>query len=357
MTTTELDQAKTQAFTRQVLEYNNGGRLAIMLCLGDRTGLFETMAGLSPATSAEVAAAAGLNERYVREWLGSMVTGGVVNYDAAAKRYHLPAEHALVLTRAGGLRSMTPLMHGILLMAGVFEPIVSCFRAGGGVPYSAYAGANRMAADISNRVFDANLIDRTLPLVAGLPERLTAGIDIADIGCGSGHAVNLMARQYPASRFTGYDFSEEAIATARAEATAWGLTNARFEQQDVAALDLTGTHDLITAFDTIHDQAKPRQVLANIARALRPGGALLMVDIGASSNLEENLDHPLAPGMYANSTMICLAMSLGQDGEGLGAMWGEQQARELLAEAGFTSVEVQRVEGDILNNYYVARAG
>jgi 2-polyprenyl-3-methyl-5-hydroxy-6-metoxy-1,4-benzoquinol methylase len=180
---------------------------------------------------------------------------------------------------------------------------------------------------------------------------------VADIGCGSGHAINLMARAFPASRFAGYDIAEEGIRAAHAEAEAMGLRNARFEVRDVTALDLHGRFDLITAFDAIHDQAHPAQVLAGIAGALRPGGIFLMVDIRASSNLEENLDLPMAPFLYTASTMHCMTVSLALAGDGLGTMWGEQTARRMLADAGFTSVRVEQVEGDAFNAYYIATKG
>jgi ubiquinone/menaquinone biosynthesis C-methylase UbiE len=186
---------------------------------------------------------------------------------------------------------------------------------------------------------------------------LREGIEALDVGCGAGHAVNLMAKAFPASRFAGYDLSEEGIATGQAEAERLGLGNARFELRDAAALEDHARFDFVTAFDSIHDQAWPRTVLRGIARALRPEGAFLMVDIAASSTLEENLDHPLAPTLYTVSCLHCMTVSLAQGGEGLGAMWGEQKARELLAEAGFTRVDVQRVEGDIMNSYYVATKG
>ena len=153
-------------------------------------------------------------------------------------------------------------------------------------------------AEDSAQVQNFALVDAILPLVDGLPERLRAGIDVADVGCGQGHALNLMARAFPGSRFTGYDFSEEAITAARAEAAAWGLANAWFELRDVTVLALEKAYDFVTAFDAIHDQAHPAQVLAGISRALRPGGAFLMVDIRASSNLEDNLGHPMAPFLY-----------------------------------------------------------
>ena len=210
-------------------------------------------------------------------------------------------------------------------------------------------------AEQSGEVFDAALIDVILPLVDGLPEQLHSGVDVADIGCGSGHAVNVMARAFPASRFTGIDFSDEGLAVGRAEADRLGLQNATFFAQDVAALDITEAFDVITAFDAIHDQAQPAEVLANIHRALRPGGVLLMVDIKASSNVEDNIGAPLATYKYTVSTMHCMSVSLALGGAGLGTVWGRQLAEKMLADAGFGDVTVSEIESDPFNNYYIAR--
>ena len=354
MATTQVDPARQEAFAGKMLEILNGGFLSLMTSLGHRTGLFDAMAGLPPATSAQIAEAAGLNERYVREWLGAMVTGGIVEYDPAAVAYRLPPEHGASLTRAAGPDNLATMAQYMTLFAPVEGELIECFRKGGGIPYSSYPGFSELMAEESGQVFDATLVDVTLPLVPGLVERLERGIDALDVGCGSGHAANLMAKAFPASRFAGYDFGEEGIAAARAEAVELGLANARFEAMDVAAIDEPEGYDLITAFDSIHDQAQPRDVLARISRALRPGGTFLMVDIAASSRLEENVDHPLGPALYTVSCMHCMTVSLAYGGEGLGAAWGEQKALELLAEAGFTQVDVKRVDGDVWNSYYVA---
>jgi 2-polyprenyl-3-methyl-5-hydroxy-6-metoxy-1,4-benzoquinol methylase len=174
---------------------------------------------------------------------------------------------------------------------------------------------------------------------------------VLDVGSGSGRALNLMARTFPNSRFTGYDISEEAIA--RAEAEAQGLTNVRFEIKDAATLDEKERYDLITTFDAIHDQAKPAAVLEGIARALKPDGVYLMQDIAGSSHVHDNMEHPLGPLLYTISTMHCLTVSLSQGGDGLGTMWGEEKAREMLREAGFAKVEVKQLPHDFANSYYV----
>jgi ubiquinone/menaquinone biosynthesis C-methylase UbiE len=355
MTTQTIDQAKAEAFAGQMVGILNGSILALMTSIGHRAGLFDKIAQLPPSTSPQIADATGLNERYVREWLGAMVTGGIIEYDPASKAYRLPPEHAASITRAAGPNNLAAFMQFGALMGNVEDQIVDCFQKGGGVPYAAYPKFQQLMAEESAQVFDATLVDVTLPLVPGLVERLKAGIDVADVGCGQGHAINLMAKAFPNSRFAGYDFSEEGVAAGRAEASQWGLTNARFEVQDAATLNETAKYDLITVFDAIHDQAQPRKVLANISRALKPDGTFLCVDIQASSNLEENMEHPLAPMLYGVSTMHCMTVSLALNGEGLGTVWGEQKARELLTEAGFNQIDVEHVEGDIFNAYYICR--
>ncbi|HKH66696.1 MAG TPA: class I SAM-dependent methyltransferase [Reyranella sp.] len=353
MTTQAIDTAKAAAFAGRMLEVINAAALAQQMSLGHHAGLFDALATLPPATSEQIAAATGLNERYVREWLASMVTGRVVAYDPARRTYRLPPEHAGSLTRAAGPGNLAAFTQFFPEFGKVQDQLLEAFRNGGGVPYSAYPRFQEQMRELSGMIFDASLLEGTLKLVPGLTEQLEAGIDVADIACGSGHAINLMARAYPNSRFTGYDFSDDGLAAARAEAEDWGLTNAQFVAQDVAALDAQEAYDFITIFDAIHDQAQPRAMLKNVHAALRPGGTFLAVDIAASSNLEENLEHPLATTMYTISTWHCMTVSLAYGGEGLGSMWGEQTARELLAEAGFTLQAVKQVEGDVFNTYYL----
>ncbi|TCC02993.1 class I SAM-dependent methyltransferase [Kribbella soli] len=350
-----LDTTRVEAFGAQMGDVLNHGMLALMLSIGHQVGLFDTLAELPPTTSHELAGATGLNERYVREWLGAMTVARVVEYDAAGRTYWLPREHAVFLTRAGGPDNLAAATQFIALLAGVESRLVDCFRHGGGVQYEEFTEFHRLMAEDSGAVFDAALLDSILPLVPGLPERLEEGIEVADVGCGSGHAINLIAGAYRRSRCVGYDFSAEGIAAGRAEAAALGLTNADFVVRDVAELGEHERFDLVTAFDAIHDQAHPAHVLAGIAAALRPGGTFLMVDIQASSNLEENLDNPFATFLYGVSTMHCMTVSLSLGGDGLGTVWGEQKARQMLAEAGFSSVQVTNVEADAFNAYYIAQ--
>ena len=311
------------------------------------------MGGLPPSTSEQIAAAAKLQERYVREWLGGMVVGRVIEYTPEDKTYRLPPEHAAFLTHVAGTDNLAAFAQFFPLFGLVEDKVVECFHQGSGVPYSAYPTFQKIMGEISAMVHDASLVDAILPLVPGLVEKLEGGIDVADIGCGQGRAINLMARAFPSSRFVGYDFSEEAISTARNEARDWGLNNATFEAKDVANLGVAGVYDFMTSFDAIHDQAHPGQVLSGIGQALKPGGTYLMVDEDASTYLEKNLDHPIGPMLYAFSVFHCMTVSLALDGDGLGTVWGVELAQEMLEKAGLTVQEIKRIEGDIENAYFI----
>ena len=352
--TTETGTADPEAVVGRILEIMNDGAICVLAGLGHDLGLFDALAALPPATSAQVADAAGLDERYVREWLGGVVTAGFVHYRPEDGTYHLSPDHAPFLTGSSP-DNLARVMRYVALMGQVTPRVEEAFRTGGGLSYDDYPGFHEIQAAESGAVNDASLIDTIIP-VTGLTERLEAGIRVADIGCGEGHAINLLARAYPASSFVGFDFSEEALVAARAEAAAWGLTNARFETRDVAALGADAEFDLVTAFDAIHDQAQPATVLGNIHRALRPGGTFLMVDINADSELQNNLDLPWASFLYAISTVHCMSVSLGQGGEGLGTVWGVQTAERMVREAGFSDVVRHDLEEDPFNAYFVAHA-
>ncbi|OBH52759.1 class I SAM-dependent methyltransferase [Mycobacterium sp. E2479] len=345
----------TEEFTERMTSAIDGASLTLLLSIGHQTGLLDTMAGLAPSTSEEIASAAGLNERYVREWLAGMTTGRVVEYDPDTARYSLPPQRAKVLTREAGPDNLALVTLLVPVLAEVEQKIIGCFRAGGGLPYSEFPRFHALMAEQSGVVYDTALVDAVLPLVDGLVERLRSGAEVADFGCGSGHAINVMAQAFPASRFTGIDFSEEAIATGIREAADRGLINAAFESHNLADLEKADAYDVVTVFDAIHDQAQPARVLENIYRALRPGGVLLMADIKASSRLEENIGVPMSTYLYTTSLMHCMTVSLASDGAGLGTAWGTQLAVSMLGDAGFEDVSVAEIESDPINNYYIAR--
>ena len=352
---TDLDVQKLSAFGKKIGGILNGAAAALMISVGHKVRLFDVMSEIGACSSTKLAESAELDERYVREWLGAMTTAGIVSYDALRDLYSLPIEHAAMLTRSAGPRNQSLYMQYIPLLAQVEDQIVEHFKHGGGVPYSEYTTFHAVMAEASGARFDNLLVETILPIVPDIIEHLESGINVADVGCGSGHAVNVMALAFPKSTFTGIDFSAEAIGVAREEANKLELKNVEFIEQDAADLQFDGVFDFVTTFDAVHDQAQPRKMVGDIYASLKAGGYWLCADLCASSHLGENLDHPIGTFGYTVSCMHCMSVSLAYDGEGLGAMWGAQKAREIFSDAGFNVEEVARVDGDAGNNYYLCQ--
>lgn len=356
MTTTSepstIDDQAVEEFAGRLFELFTGAALSCLVDIGHRTGLFEAAAA-GPATSAELAIQAGLEERYVREWLGAMATAGIFEYEGSVKSYWLPRERAACLT-GDGVENLAPVAGVTTLLAGHVAEVAEAFRHGGGVPYSAFVPEVHDVMDaLWGPVYRDLLVPEIVPLAPGLPERLTGGVRVADVACGTGNAVLALAAAYPASTFVGYDLDADAIARARAEASARGFTNVSFEECDAAGLTVDDPFDAVFVFNAIHDQAAPDRVLARIRDALVPGGVFVMDEPRVSSTLEDNIGNPMAPFTYAVSTLHCLTVSLAVGGAGLGTAWGEQVARRMLAEAGFGDVVVHDAPGDPGNAVFV----
>lgn len=336
-----FDQAKAEAFAGKLLTALNHGALCLMVSVGHRTGLFDVVRTLPPVTSAERAAQAGLNERYVREWLGAMTTARVVDVDPATRKFSLPPEHAAFFTRAAAADNIAVFAQYIAVMGGVEDDIVECFRQGGGVPYAKFPRFHEVMAEDSGQSVVSSLESHILPLVPGLTDRLAQGVRLLDLGCGRGRILVRLAALYSRSRFVGMDLSQDAIAYAREEAAKAGLTNTEFAAVDLSDFDQRAepaSFDCITTFDAIHDQPKPLNVLTGIYRALKPDGVYLMQDINGTSDVHKDIEHPIGTVLYTISCMHCMTVSLAQGGEGLGAMWGEEKTREYLQQAGFRSI-------------------
>jgi len=354
--TPQFDATRHEAFGERVAGMLNEAALTFMLSIGHRSGLLDAMRQLDGyASLSEIAEAAGLNERYVREWLGALVTGRVVDYDPATKRYHLPPEHAAWLTREAAPSNMAGVMQFMSIFGKVEDHVLESFQQGGGVPYEKFDRFHEVMAEESFQTVVSALDDYILPLVGGLTESLESGVDAVDVGCGRGLAIMHLAERFPNSRFLGYDFSQEAIDWANAEASRRGLANARFEVQDAATLADEARFDVVFAFDAIHDQIDPAAMLAGIVQALKDDGLFLAQDIRSSSHVEKNLEHPVAPFLYTISTMHCMTVSLAHGGCGLGTCWGEELALRMFGEAGFANVTIHTLDHDIMNNYYICR--
>ncbi|HUY29137.1 MAG TPA: methyltransferase domain-containing protein [Candidatus Binataceae bacterium] len=332
------DPEKAASLTRQV-GVDFGAALTVALAyIGDRLGIFKLMAAEPPMTSAQIAHRAGLSERYVREWAATMAAAGYLDYDPVGGTFVLTPEQASVLANEDTT----------FFMGGAFQYAVACYRQiaklteaftrGGGVPFSDFGPE---IVEAIERLFCAGyetwVAQEWIPAVPDIHQRLTAGAEVAEVGCGAGQCVIPVALAFPNSRFQGYDVDATSIAKARLKAQRAGVADrVSFEQIAAEDLPVRDRFDLVMAFNCIHDMARPRQVLASVCKTLRPTGAFLWSEANASERLEDNLN-PRGRTLYGASTMHCMTVSLAQGGEGLGVVIGEAQALEMAHEAGFRS--------------------
>jgi SAM-dependent methyltransferase len=350
-----IDSAKQEAFVGQVLANTSAAMVTTLAALGDRLGLFKTLAASGPATSAEIAARAGIVERYAREWLGGMTSAGYITYDPVTRRFALPPEHAAALADEGGPMFFGGVYEMLLSASSVVDRVAEAFRAGGGVPQSAYD--NRFwdgMERFSGGWYDNLLVQQWLPEMPDVQRKLRDGVDVADVGCGRGRALIRLAQAYPASRYVGYDAFAPSVERATAHAREAGVADrVRYEVRD-AASDLPGRFDVITTFDVIHDAVDPVAVLRSIFRALKPDGIYVCLDANCSDKLEENTG-PIGSIFHGISILYCMTTSLAGGGAGLGTLGlHEHKLRDLATVIGFRDVRRMPIE-DPFNNVYELR--
>ena len=350
-----IDSAKQEAFVGQVLANASAAMVTTLAALGDRLGLFKTLAASGPATSVEIAARAGIVERYAREWLGGMTSAGYITYDPATRCFALPPEHVAALADEGGPMFFGGVFEMVLSASSVVDRVAEAFRAGGGVPQSAYDdrfwdGMERF----SGGWYDNLLVQQWLPAMPDVQRRLRDGADMADVGCGRGRALIRLAQAYPASRYVGYDAFAPSVERATAQAREAGVADrVRYEVRD-AASELPGRFDVITTFDVIHDAVDPVAVLRSIFRALKPDGIYVCLDANCSDKLEENTG-PIGSIFHGISILYCMTTSLAGGGAGLGTLGlHEHKLRDLATVIGFREVRRMPIE-DPFNNVYELR--
>ncbi|SIN99066.1 methyltransferase domain-containing protein [Halodesulfovibrio marinisediminis] len=351
---------RTEQFCQKLCDILNYGALNTAMGIGYASGAFEALANFDePAPCESIALQGGLDERYFQEWLGVMVTGGIVEVteEYGVELYFLPKEYVPLLTRNGGNANLGVYTQEIpLLTQGVLNEVVSGMRNGEGISYAQYQPFYAFMEQLANAKHKQVLVDTFLPSVQNgvIVERLKQGIHVCDIGCADGLVLQLMAEAFPNSTFMGFDIAEESIEKAQKRAAEMGLKNIQFKVQDAAAEVVEAEQfDYIMAFDAIHDQTRPFEALRNIQLMLKSGGVFSMIDIAASSSVAKNKNHPMGAFLYTVSLMHCMPVGLVENGMGLGMMWGREQALELCSIAGFSSVEVYDIPEDGFNSHYL----
>jgi 2-polyprenyl-3-methyl-5-hydroxy-6-metoxy-1,4-benzoquinol methylase len=357
MTTPPLDPDRLKAYSLRLFGYMNGATVSLMVCLGDRLGLYAALAERGESTSAELASATGLDERWVREWLYGQGASGLLETRDGA-RFALSPEAVAVLVDerhpANGIGMLSQLPD----LARTLDRLPEAFRTGIGLDYDALGeeGARGIERGLAPW-FRSLLVPLALPRVEGICEKLRAGVRVADIGCGGGVALLEMAKAFPSSEFHGYDISRHALARAERNRAEAGVANVAFHDAHVDALPKDHRFELVTTFDCLHDMTNPEQVIRDIREAIADGGTWLAADIKARESYLENVErNPMAALMYGMSVMVCMSSSLSAPGGaglgtlGLHAGLLEQWARD----AGFRHFEPVDM-GHAVNAFYVVR--
>ncbi|XP_072046945.1 S-adenosylmethionine-dependent methyltransferase Rv2258c-like [Amphiura filiformis] len=344
------------AFCKRMSQLVTDSHLCLSVALGVQTGLFEKMAEWDePKFCEEIAQATDKKERYVREWLGAMVTGKIVELStdsSGVDRFLLPPRRRNALTRAGATDSSTAYSLTIPALAEVFGKIVNCFKKDGpkGVSYSAYSNLLWTSlGGLTEAKYKKHLVADIIPAVPGMTEALESGASVLDIGCGTGATSTLLAAAFPRSTVLAVDTSDEALEITQSKVLKQNLNNITVAKQDASKLpsDWSGKFDLIFANDMVHDSAQPGDVLRCCYEVLKTDGTFVMNDIYTHSSMAKNIQFPYAPLVYNFSVFHCMPVSLNEDGMGLGSAWGIEKAEEMIRAAGFTEVRLTRCPTDV----------
>jgi SAM-dependent methyltransferase len=331
----EIDREKAKQAALQILDDVASAMHGAMNFIGDRLGLFKAMKDAGPLTIEELAAKTALNQRYLREWLNSMVAAQYLEYDPARHTYLLTPEYAVALADENSPYFVGSYFQVVQAVMSVAPKVAEAFRTGGGITQAEYPPWMFEATERNSRPrYQSKLTRKWIPAMPQAVERLQRGGVAADVGCGGGRAAILIAKAFPTSRLFGFDLHAESIERARRNAAAAGVADrVTFEVANGTQLP-PGKFDLVTTFDVVHDSVDPVGLMSSIRRSLTPGGTYLVQELNVSSEVEENI-RPMGKLIYSISTLYCITTSLAQGGAGIGAAMGEPKARELAAAAGF----------------------
>jgi 2-polyprenyl-3-methyl-5-hydroxy-6-metoxy-1,4-benzoquinol methylase len=332
-----IDQSKLETFVNRAVGDLASAYGGVMVSLGHKLGLYKALAGAGPVSVQELATRAGCAERYVREWLSAQAAAGYVDYHVASATYELTPEHAMVLADEDSPVFIPPAWNVPASMWFDEEKALDAFRTGGGVAWAEHDP--RMScgsAAFYRNGYRASLVPQWLPALDGVVDRLHAGIDVADVGCGHGHSTVLMAQAFQNSRFHGFDGHAASIEIARRNAEETGVTAHTSFELSSATRYADRQYGLICFFDCLHDLGHPEAAARHVLEVLAPGGTVMLVEPYAHDRTEQNLN-VVGRLYYAASTTICCAHAISEGGHlVLGAQAGEARIAEVFRKAGFS---------------------
>ncbi|MFB0523249.1 MAG: class I SAM-dependent methyltransferase [Candidatus Bathyarchaeia archaeon] len=355
MKISEVEQAKVECFMNRVVADTSGLAVTVMAALGDRLGLFKDLDKNGPTVSSDFAKRTGINVHYAKEWLAGMTSAGYLEYDPTSKLFTLPPEHRPVLSQEEGPFFIGGTHQMILGMLTILDLLEKAFRSGKGIPMAAY-GSNTwegMERDMIG-IYKAKLLQEWIPAMPDVQAMLEKGVRVADIGCGTGRILVMLAQAFPKSHYVGIDIFKPLIERAKSNAETAGVSDLiRYEVLD-ASLGLPDRYNLITTFDVIHE-TNPLRMLRSIRKSLMPGGRYVCLDVKCGKALEDNIN-PRAALRYGFSLLFCMSTALANGGGAQGIMGlPEEKIRQLCLDAGFSSVRVVPLEKSN-HNLYEARA-
>ena len=334
-----VDEAKLHQFVGQMLSDLGGAASVALVRMGDALGLYKTLHARGPMTVGELAAAAGVNERYLREWASHQAASNYLSYDPATQKFALPEEQAMVFAVDDSPVNMLGAFDAMVALLGNQEKVQPAFKNGGGVAWGDQSSCLFCAtARFFRPGYHNNLVANWLPALNGVVDKLQRGAKVADVGCGHGWSTVLMAKAFPNSEFVGFDFHPSSIEHAQAHAREHDVSpNTRF--QVAIAKEFPGRdYDLVTFFDCLHDMGDPAGAAAHVRQSLKPDGSWMIVEPMAGDRLEDNLN-PVGRIYYGASTLVCVPTSLAQEvGAALGAQAGETKLRQVITAGGFRNV-------------------
>jgi 2-polyprenyl-3-methyl-5-hydroxy-6-metoxy-1,4-benzoquinol methylase len=352
-----LEPERLRDFSRRLFGQLSGAVTSALVYLGDELGLYRALAEGGPATSAELAARTGLDERWVREWLYNQGAAGLLEA-GEGERFGLSPEARAVLAEESHPAFGAGAFSQLPKTLGVVEKLRESFRTGLGLPYDAFGpeGARGVERGFAPwlRSF---LVPAVIRRVPGLAERLAAGARVADVGCGGGVALLVLAQAFPAAELHGYELSRFALGRAEENRARAGLANLRFHDVREEPLPEDERFDLVLSFDCLHDMTDPARVARSVRRAVKGDGVWLIADIKSHASYAENVaQNPMASLMYGFSVLTCMSSALSEPGgAGLGTLGlPEAHARALAERAGFARFRRLEVEHPI-NAFYEAR--